>query len=180
MTTTTFRTQAIATLKQLRTDGYELTIKLNASNEMLHAELTRLTYAIERQEAQLSGELQTVQTDLDKANEQRYQAADELGLTNVLESSTDTADAKLAQRITQRSEAAKALTGKLSDTFTLVFALVALVLSLPLAMMNQACDHVERKALEHCPLTINALVSLGDAAQAIKVTKVLDTAFCLS
>lgn len=46
----TFRKQAIATLKQLREDGYELEIKLNASNEALHAELLRLDGVLAEQE----------------------------------------------------------------------------------------------------------------------------------
>lgn len=76
--TLSFRSAAIATLKQLRADGYELTIKLNASNEFLHAELLRLERLIENQEELLTCQLEDV-------NETRYAHAQSTGLADILE-----------------------------------------------------------------------------------------------
>lgn len=61
-TNKTFRTQAIATLKALRSQGYTLTIKLNASNQALHDELKRIEAALLVEEQELQAQLTSLQT----------------------------------------------------------------------------------------------------------------------
>lgn len=243
MTTSNFRKQAIATLKQLRSEGYKLTIQLNGSNTQLHAELMRLNNIIDAQEIE-------VYEQLNEANEARYQHAIDTELAAKLEADVaqqqlndlkatefansvtswvdkqyekaqaehrrkatqesvaiitfaelqsleDQAKANTTktkalsaqcfipvtasqQRITKRAEGTKALANHLSHCWSLVITLLSLVLSLPLALMNDAIDHVERKALEHCPDVVELLIHVGDAVRSIQPVEVLDrVCFCL-
>lgn len=78
MTTPTFRSQAVATLKSLRDSGYELQTKLNASNEALHQELQRLEALLISEQAALNNKLTKVYED----KEDLYQQAQASGLTD--------------------------------------------------------------------------------------------------
>lgn len=62
MTTTTFRSSAIATLKSLRSDGYTLNIKLTASNADLKSELVRIDNQLMTQEDDLKDDIEDIKT----------------------------------------------------------------------------------------------------------------------
>ena len=78
----TFRKEAQAQLKQLRNDGYELTVKLNASNASLHAELVRIERLIEKEQSALVADLLHVEAAI--AQESAYNAP----VTNTVSAST--------------------------------------------------------------------------------------------
>lgn len=63
MTTSTFRSAAIAQLKSLRAEGYKLTIKLTASNIDLYNELQRFEAMFAAAEADLAAELLSETTE---------------------------------------------------------------------------------------------------------------------
>lgn len=172
MTNQAFRKQAIAQLKQLRTAGYKLSIKLNASNEAMHWELTRIETELSEQAEQLKeGLLTNAQQQVNVQSQQAqamYPTEPRKAPRNVQQG-----------RIEARRDAAVNLLTHASACYSLLVLLIGLLVSLPQCLLRDAQVSLASKMTQHCPLTLQALQGIQRWAEDIKATEVIDTVFCL-